>query len=436
MEKKLLQHALKSGADQAEVFTYTSMSTQAVVRMGDQEQLQRSNTHSTTLRVFLGQKTAVVATNELNEATVAELAERAVAMAELSPEDPHVALASEAVFTHHCQDLTIYDEKEPPVEKLLAMAEEAEAAALAVQGISNSEGAEASYAASEVALLTSEGFEQRCQASLASVSVSVLAEQDGVMERDYEYHKARFLSDVMAAKDIGTKAGERTLARLGAKKPKTGRYPVVFEPRVARGLIGHFLSAINGNAVASGTSFLKNQLGERIFPEAISITDDPFLMKGLSSRPFDAEGLEGKKLALVEEGRLNHFLLDLRSASKLGSKSNGRASRGIGSAPHPASTNVLVSAGKQTAEELLQEIGTGLLVNETFGMGVNQTTGDFSQGAAGFWVENGKIAYPISEFTIASTLPQMFSQMVAANDIDHASSIQTPSLCVGEMAVA
>lgn len=256
------------------------------------------------------------------------------------------------------------------------------------------------------------------------------------MERDYDYSSARFVEDLEDAATVGARAARRTLKRLGAKKVSSGNVPVVFDPRVGKGMLSTFASAINGAAVARGTTFLKDAMGTDVFSEQVTIVDDPHMVRGRASKLFDAEGVGGKKCTLAEKGMLKNWLLDVRSANQLGLETTAHASRGVASPPSPSPTNLYMEAGTHTPQELMADIVSGFYVTETFGMGVNVVTGDYSQGASGFWIEKGELAYPVSEVTIAGRLSEMFRQLIPANDLEFRYAINTPTLRIDRMMLA
>ena len=316
------------------------------------------------------------------------------------------------------------------------MANEAEEAARAVKGVTNSEGADASYSSRNIALVTSNGFAQSYKTSSASVSVSVLAGEGTAMERDYDYAIARHVSDLDNPATLGKNAGNRAIKRLNPQKIQSCTVPVVFDPRVSKSLVSTFASAINGAAIARGTSFLKDSLGKALFNPSVSIMDDPHRVRGLSSRPFDSEGVEGKKRALIENGVLTTWLLDLRSANQLNLTTTGHASRGLASPPSPSSSNLYMENGDISCQDLISDIKNGFYVTDTFGMGINTITGDYSQGANGFWIENGKISYAVSEITIAGNLGDMFKNITPANDLEFRYGTNAPTLRVESMTIA
>lgn len=428
--------AMKLGAESADVLTSASTSINTSIRLGKLEELERAESSGIGLRVFIGQKQGVASGSDLRSESLSQIAERAVAIAKEAPEDKYAGLPESQMIATEWPELDLIDNVEPDVEWLLQQAREAEEAALAIEGITNSEGGNANYGWSEITLVTSDGFEGQYAKSSFGLSASVLAGHDDKMERDYAYSSARHRNLLKSGTEIGIEAAERALKRLNPRKIKTCSVPVVFERRVARGLVGNFTSAISGAAVARGTSFLKDKMGGRIFSPSISITDDPHREKGMGSRPFDGEGCRSEALELVSDGVLQHWLLDSRSARQLKMQTNGRAARGLSSGTSPSSTNIIVGAGELSSDALIAEIDNGFYVTETFGMGVNLVTGDYSQGASGFWIEKGKITYPVSEVTIAGTLQEMFVHLAAANDVTTEYATNTPTLRIERMTVA
>lgn len=442
MEKALtlatdaVARARAAGADAADALYYSSASLSVTRRMGSPEGLERSESTGLSLRVFCGSRFAVASLSDVSPATLDESAARAVAMARLAPEDADSILAPSDKLARHMPDLDLYDGSQPEADALQELCREAEDEALAQQGISNSEGADASFSHTEFALATSNGFAGSYRSSHFSLSVSVLAGSGTGMERDYDYSLARHRADLTGAAAIGREAARRTLARLGARKMPTQEVPVMFEPRIARRLLGAFSGAINGSAIARGTSFLKDAMGQEVFSPAISVIDDPLMQRGLASQPFDGEGVAGSRLEIVSQGVLNQWLLDLRCARKLGLETNGRATRGLSSPPSPAPTNLYIAKGALSPAALMKDIKQGFYVTELFGTGVNLVTGDYSQGAAGFWIENGEIAFPVSEVTIAGHLREMFRQLTPADDLAFTYGSNTPTLRIERMTVA
>ena len=432
----LVGRALKAGADAADAVLFEGTSLSHARRLGKVEKLERSESQDLGLRVLVGKQQAIVSSSDRSPKMLAELVERTVAMARAVPEDPFCGLADPTAIAQDWPQLDMLDPEEPSAETLIERARAAEETALAVEGVTNSEGAEAGWGRSRIALVASNGFAGGYAGSHHGVSVSVIGGSGNRMERDYDYTSAVYAADLQDPAEIGKSAGERTIKRLGARKMPTGRCPVVLDPRVSRGFISHLLGAISGPSIARGTSFLKDKLGQRIFPEAITITEDPHRQRGHRSKPFDAEGLANRRRALIDKGVLTTWLLDLRSARQLGLKSTGHAARGTASPPSPAATNIWIEPGRDSPAELMADIKSGFYVTELMGMGVNGLTGDYSRGAAGFWIENGQVAFPVSEMTVAGNLKDMFARMIAANDLEYRTGADAPTLRIDDLTVA
>ncbi|HVC56018.1 MAG TPA: metallopeptidase TldD-related protein [Stellaceae bacterium] len=432
----LVARAKRAGADAADAVLFEGTSLSHARRLGKTEKLERSESQDLGLRVLIGKQQAIVSSSDRSPKMLAELVERTLAMARAVPEDPYCGLADPADIAHDWPALDMLDPAEPSAEDLIERARAAEEAAMAVAGVTNSEGAEAGWGRSRIALVASNGFAGGYAGSHHGVSVSVIGGSGLQMERDYDYASAVYASDLRDPAEIGKSAGERTVKRLGARKMPTGRVSVVFDPRVARGFISHLLGAISGPSIARGTSFLKDKLGQRIFPAAITITEDPHRRRGHRSKPFDAEGLANRRHALIDQGVLTTWLLDLRSARQLGLKSTGHASRGTASPPAPSATNIWIEPGPHSPAELMADIKSGFYVTELMGMGVNGLTGDYSRGAAGFWIENGELAFPVSEMTVASNLNDMFARLTAANDLEFRAGADSPTLRIDDLTVA
>ena len=431
----LIARARAAGADAADAVLVAGTSLSVQRRMGHTEQLERAEGRDLGLRVFVGQRSAVVSSTAVDPAGFSALAERAVAMARVVPEDPYGGLADEAAPPVSL-DLDLEDTAEPDAAALIEVANIAEAAALAVPGVTNSEGGSAGYSRTEVVLVTSAGFAGRTTRSGHSISATALAGSGTAMQRDYDYTSAVHLADLEDPALIGRNAGERAIARLNPTRPKTGRMVVVFDPRVAASLLGHLAGAINGAGVARGTSFLKDSLGQRIFPAGITIIDDPHRRRGLRSRLFDGEGVAGQRMELVSDGVLTTWLLDSRSARQLGLKTTGHAGRGTGGPPSPGPTNLYLAPGTLSPTALMADIKEGLYVTEMIGMGVNGVTGDYSRGATGFMIRNGILAEPVAEITIAGRLQDIFAGLVAANDLKLRRGMDAPTLRITEMTLA
>jgi PmbA protein len=432
----LVGRARKAGADAADAVLFEGTSLSHARRLGKTEKLERSESQDLGLRVLIGKRQAIVSSSDRSPKMLAELVERTLAMARAVPEDPFCGLADPAEITRDWPALDVLDPVEPSAEALIERARAAEEAALAVEGITNSEGSEAGWGRSRIALVASNGFAGGYSGSHHAVSVAVIGGSGNRMERDYDFANSVYAGDLRDPAKIGQSAGERTVRRLGARKMATCRCPVVFDPRVARSFLSHLLGAISGPSIARGTSFLRDRLGQKIFPEAITITEDPHRQRGHRSKPFDAEGIANRRRALIDKGVLTTWLLDLRSARQLGMKTTGHAARGTASPPSPAATNIWIESGSVSPTELMADIKSGFYVTELMGMAVNGITGDYSRGAAGFWIENGQIAHPVSEMTVAGNLKDMFARMVAANDLEFRVGADSPTLRIDDLTVA
>ena len=431
----LLECARKAGAEHADATAHRSNSLQETVRLGKLESIERSESGSLGLRVLIGKRQASVASGKLDANDFPMLAERAVAMARLAPEDAWCGLA-EASRPANGIDLELDDGYEADESLLHERAQETEETAMASKGVTNSEGATAGWSRGSLAFANSEGFSGGYRVSSHQIVCVVVAEKDGVKERDYAYSATRHFKDLDAPDAVGREAAERVLARMGARKPQGAQLPVVFDERVASSLLQHFAQAISGASVARGVSFLDKHLDKPVFHESIDILDDPLRPRGLASRPFDDEGVTGGRLLLIEDGVLKSWLLDGASGRQLGFASTGHASRNAAEPSSPSSSNLHMLPGKVNKDELIADIAQGLYVTELIGMGVNPVTGDYSRGAAGFWIENGKIAYPVNEVTVAGNLKDMFAHVTPADDLRFRSSTNAPSLRIEGMTIA
>ncbi|WP_282759596.1 TldD/PmbA family protein [Komagataeibacter saccharivorans] len=433
----LITRAKGAGADAADAIYVSRTAHGAQVRNGRTEDLERSETCDLGLRVFVGQRAAIVSATALDPARFDALAERAVAMARVVPEDRFAGLCAEA--EHRFVDaagLDLFDPTEPATGDLIARARVAEESALAVEGVSNSNGASASFGLSDIILMTSAGFSGRYARTSHSVSVSTVAGSGTKMERDYDYHAAVHLSDLEDAALVGRRAGERTVARLNPVRPRTGRMPIVLDPRVSTSMLGHLSGAINGISIARGTSFLKEKMDSRIMPAGITIIDDPRRVRGPGARPFDGEGMLTATRTLVEDGVLKTWALDSRSARQLGLKPNGCASRGTSGPPAPSLGNMYMQPGSMTPTELMADITEGIYITEMMGSAINGITGDYSRGAAGFMIRNGVLAEPVAELTVAGNLNDMFMRLVPANDLTFRQSTNAPTIRIDDMMIA
>ena len=437
----LLEQAKRAGADAADAVVTQGESLSVSARNGSLEEAERAESIDFGLRVLIGaeggHRQAMVSASDPAADALAELAERAVAMARAAPADPYARLAAPEQTIVSPPDLELVDPSEPPApEALFETALALEEAAMAVEGVRQCEGAGAGWRRGRVVMATSAGFHQGYGSSSHSISVSALAGEGLGMERDYDYSAARWREDLRSPEAVGREAGERAVRRLGPRKPKTGRYPVVYEPRMASGLVGAILGAANGASVARGSSFLREKMGERILPAGFDVIDDPLKPRGMGSRPFDGDGLPGAAKRVVADGVLSLWLLDLASAAQLGLESNGSAGRGVGGAPSPSASNAWLTPGAQTPEELIGAIEEGLFVTEMMGRGFNPVTGDYSRGASGFWIEKGEIAYPVSELTVAGRFDDLLDGLSAANDLEFERRVNAPTLRVEGMTVA
>lgn len=434
----LLDAAKAAGAEAADAMALSGSSLSIDIRAGALEQAERSEGTEIGLRVLIGGRQACVSASDTSAATLARLAERAVAMAREAPEDPYAGLADPSQIARSW-DLAalelIEDAPEPTAAKLEADARMAEAAAMAVTGITQVQ-ASAGYGRREVHMAASNGFSGGYARNSHSVSAVAFTGEGTGMERDYAGEGRIFASDMPDSSEIGALAAERALARAGATRPKTGTYPVVFDERVASSLIGHLTSAINGMMIARGSSWLLDAMGKQILPEHLSLIEDPLRPRISGSRPFDGEGLPSARRVVIQDGVLQSWTLDLATARKLGLQSTGNAARGTSAPPSPSSSNLDLTQGVQDRAALLRDMGTGLLITSMIGSTINSNTGDYSRGAAGFWVENGEIRYPVNECTIAGNLREMLLRMIPANDARAHLSTRVPSILIDGMTLA
>ncbi len=430
---RLVEAARKAGADACDAVAITGVSLSVDVREGKVEETDRSEGDDVTLRVFVGKRTASVSANVLDDPEA--LAERAVAMAKVTPEDAYAGLADPARLLKTFPELEMLDPTEMEAAQLAELALEAEEAGLAVNGVSKSGGAGASWRLAGVVLVTSHGFSGSYMSSRHGLSMTAVAGEGTGMERDYDYDYRMFRDDMDRPADIGRRAGERAVRRLNPRKISTRTANVLYESRAAKSLLGHFSGAVNGSSIARKTSFLREKMGQRIFAPGIRIVDDPFKPRGAATRPFDGEGTSGPVLDMIDDGILQHWFLDGATGRELGLEPNGRAHRG-GSGTAPGATNLTMMPGEKSPEEMMKELGEGLFVTDLIGHGVNGVTGDYSRGAAGFWFENGEPVQAVSEITIAGNLTDMFARLVPASDLDARYSVASPSILIEGLAIA
>ncbi len=433
----LVERARGAGADAADVVYIGDASESVQVRLGKLEDVERSENEHMGLRVFCGRRSASIGSSDISEAALGELAARAVDMARAAPEDPFAGLAPEDLLLRTDPPaLDLVDHAAPGPADLREMAEAAEDAARAVPGVTNSEGGGASAGGAVMALATSHGFAAAYAGTSRGISASVVAGEGSGMQRDYAWRSARHCEALPTPTAIGELAGQRAVARLAPARVKSGPMPVVFDPRVGGGLIGHLVGAMSGASIARRASFLLDRLDQQLFDSAVQIVDDPLRPRGLRSRPFDGEGLAVSRRCLVERGRLTGWIMDSASARQLGLAPTGHASRGHGGAPGISASNLHLAAGTLSPAELMADIAEGIYVTELIGQGVNGVTGDYSRGAAGFRIVRGEIAGPVAEFTVAGNLIDMFAALTPANDLEWHRSINVPTIRVDGMTVA
>jgi len=434
--ERLVKAARAAGADAADAVALRTMSLGVEVRDGRVEESERAEGDDLGLRVLIGRRQAMVSTNDLADDGAAALAERAVAMARVTPEDEFAGLADAHLHARDFPDLDLLDPELPTVGELEARARAAEQAALAVKGVSKSGGASASVGIGGMVLVTSQGFRGTYVGSNHGLSMTAIAGDGTGMERDYDYCSVRHAADLKRPEVIGRSAAERAVARLNPRKVSTRKVPVVFDRRSAGSLVSHLASAANGASVARKTSFLRDKMGAKLFADGIHIIDDPLRKRGLRSHPFDGEGVACKRLALVEGGVLRSWLLDSTTARELGLVTTGNAQRAGSSVTSPGPSNLHLEPGRLSPDALIADIADGFYITDLIGLGANMVTGDYSRGASGFWIENGKRTYPVSEVTIAGHLLDMFRTITPANDLEFRYGTNAPTLRVEGLTVA
>ena len=433
----LISQAKKAGADAADAIYVCDAATQVQIRLGNLEDVERSEGEEIGLRVFVGKRSATVSSSDMDPQILSALVGRALDMAREAPEDEYAGLApEELLLKSEPHPIEGDDGQDPEPELLRELALKAEDAARSIKGVTNSEGGGASAGRSIVALATSHGFSGAYSTSGYSLSASVIAGEGDGMERDYAYDSVRFLEDLDAPEEIGREAGERAVSRLGPVEFTSGAMPVVYDPRVGNSLLGHFVGAIAGSSIARKTSFLLDALDTQVFDSAVTIIDCPHRKRGLRSKAFDGEGLPTSKTKLIDNGHLTQWLMESASARQLGLQPTGHASRGVGGAPGVSVTNLHMGNGAVSQAELIKDIKHGVYITELIGMGVNPVTGDYSRGAGGFLIVDGEIGPPVSEITIAGNLKDMFKSLVAANDLEYRYSVNVPTLRTDSMTVA
>lgn len=435
----LLDAAISAGADAADAVLIQANSNSIEIRNGALEEATRSEDIDLGLRVMIGKQQAIVSSSSLNPDALRQMAERAVAMAAEAPEDPHIGLAEPDQLARDwdISSFELHDPShEPSAAELQSLAQETEAAALNVAGVTQSNGATAAFGTQDIFLAATNGFSGGYARTTHVLSCTAICGEGTNMERDYDHDMRIFRSDMRDAAEIGRIAGERAVARHGSRKPPTGAFPVMYDERVASSLVGHLIGAINGAAIARGSSWLLDALGTQVLPHGMDLVEDPLRPRIGGSRPFDGEGLPTRRKALVENGVLTGWVLDLATARKLGMESSANAARGTSSGPSPSVTNLSLTQGTKSQAELLKDMGTGLLITSMIGSSINGTTGDYSRGASGYWVDNGELAYPVNECTVAGNLRDMLLTLVPANDARLHLSRVVPSMLVDGLTIA
>ena len=441
MDENLLQDvvqaALKAGADAAEAVSAERQSLSITVRLDALEEVEREEARDLGLRVFIGQQQATVSGSDVSPTAIGKLVERAVAMARLAPEDPYAGLAPrDRLANGEAPDLDLFDPSEPSAASLEERAREVEHAARAIEGVTNSEGASAGWSSSTWRLVTSGGFSGLHRATGSSLGASMIAEDQGGMERGWEGRSTRWREDLPAPRAIGEEAGRRAVAALGARKIESTTAPVIFENRLATSLLSALIGAISGPSVARGVSFLKEKLGQAVFAKGVNLVDEPHRLRGLGSSPWDDEGVANQRMALIDDGVLTTWLLNSASARQLGMQTTGHASRGLAGPPGVGPSNLTMLPGDKDLEGLMREAGAGLLVTSMFGPSLNPNTGDWSIGVSGVWFEGGAPAYPVTEITVAGNLIEIYPTIVPGSDLEYRGAANSPSLLVPALAIA
>lgn len=432
----LLNRAKRAGADNAVATAASTEGMSASMRDGALEDIGRSETLDIGVRVLIGARQACVSSSSAAPDALREMCERAVAMAREAPEDPYCGLADPSQLATEWPDLDLHDPSEATPDMLAAHAETIDAATRAVPGVAKTETSGAGWRRAQVAVAMSNGFQTARKGSFWNAEAVAIAGEGLGMERDYAFASSRWLEDLRSLEDIGREAGERAVKRQNPRKITTQKVPIILEQRVATSMLGHLVSAINGSSVARGSTFLADHLGTAIFGKDVTIIDDPHKLRGVSSRAVDGEGLATSRRALVEDGVLQSWILDLATARQLGLQSTASASFGIGSVPRPSTSNVTMQAGTRSPEEMIRDLKTGFLVTEMIGSSVNANTGDYSRGAIGYWIENGEIAYPVTEATVVGNLLEMFAALEPSTDLPKNRGFTAPSVLIEGCTIA
>lgn len=436
ISQKIIEKTIKAGATDCDVVLAKGSSKSISYRLGKVEDVEESNGSTFGIRALIGNKQAFISSSDHDESNIDKLITRLIQMTKLAPEDETACLGDPNLYETEIKDLNLLQCEQTDTNKLIDMARNCEESALEIKGITNSEGSGSSFSESEFFIANNKGFSGGYKSSSNSISCSVIAGEGQQMERDYDYAVSRHISDLLAPSEVGKSSAEKAIKRLNPRKIQSCKTPVIFDKRISDDLIGYLASAVSGNSIARGTSFLKDSLGKQIFSKEINIIDDPKIPKGLGSRPFDGEGLRTNKKEIVKNGVLETWLLNTSTAKKLNLRSTGNASRGVGSPPGISTSNLFMANGIHSYDDMIKSTNSGFYATELIGMGVNIVTGDYSMGASGLWIENGEIQYPVSEITIASNLKDMFLNLSAANDLEFKARSNAPTIRVENMTLA
>ncbi len=434
--EKLIDLAKQNGAEDVDISINETVSQSSQIRLSKLESSEISETVSISLRVFINNKTSIISSTRFDDESLKSICKKGVDMAKATPENPYSRLAKKTEQAKIFPKIELYDKKELSNKELEDLALECEDSALEVNGITNTDGSSANSTKSFTTVATSNGFFRQYKKSNFSFSVVVLAKKNGEMQRDFDYSNSVFFSDLKNPSIVGKNASERTLSKLGSKKPNSGKFSIIFNKRISNSIVSHISNAINGNSIARGTSFLKNSLNKKITSSSIKLIDDPLINRALGSKFFDGESLPVQKRTLIKEGVLMGWLLDLSTSIQLKMPPTGNALRFSSSPPSPGPSNIYIENGTTKLDDFVSSIKNGFYVTELIGNSVNLTNGDYSRGASGFWIENGKISFPVSEVTIAGNLNEIFQSLEPANDLKIDKVISSPSLFVKEMTVA
>ena len=436
LSQNIIDKTMKAGATDCDVVLAKGFSKSISYRLGKVEDIEESNGSTFGIRALIGNKQAFISSSDDDENNIDKLIQRLIQMTKLAPEDETACLGDPNLYEKEIKDLNLVQNDPTDTTKLIEMAKQCEESALEIKGITNSEGSGSSFSESEFFIANNKGFSGGYRSSTNSISCSVIAGEGQLMERDYDYAVSRHINDLDSPSEVGKSSAEKAIQRLNPKKIESCKTPVIFDKRISNDLISYLASAVSGNSIARGTSFLKDSLNKQIFSKDINIIDDPKIMKGLGSRPFDGEGLKTSKKEIVQNGVLKTWLLNTSTAKKLNLKSTGNASRGVGSPPGISTSNLFMANGINSYEDMIGSTKSGFYATELIGMGVNIVTGDYSMGASGMWIENGEIQFPVSEITIASNLKDMFLNLSAANDLEFKSRSNAPTIRIENMTLA